>query len=158
MLKFLGAACPKCGVACSNKIWCAMGDRKFKKWCGILWTQNGGKFVRLSVIWVWKHEAEAETKAQVLPSYYKYPFLPLITCHLLKFRQNIQANIIWQWKMSSFETTKPITVVYTVLYKTKPCASLRGFTTYSGTYGSHSQGHSVGPLFHCHSNLHWLWI
>ncbi len=38
-----------------------------------------------------------------------------------------------------------ITVVYTV-YKTKPCVSLRGFTTDSGTYGSHSQGHSVGPL------------
>ncbi len=35
----------------------------------------------------WKQEAETNT--QVLPSYYtfKYPFLPLITCHLLKFRQ-----------------------------------------------------------------------
>ena len=42
-----------------------------------------------------KHEAEAEAKAQVLPSYYKYSFLLLITCHfhLLKFRQNMQANI-----------------------------------------------------------------
>ena len=41
-----------------------------------------------------KHEAEAEAEAQVLTSYYKYPFLLLITCHLLKFRQNIQANMI----------------------------------------------------------------
>ncbi len=29
--------------------------------------------------------------------------------------------------------------------RTKPCASLRGFSTDSGTYGSHSQGHSVKP-------------
>ncbi len=51
-------------------------------------------------------------------------------------------------------------IVQAFVYKTKPCASLRGFTTDSGTYGSHSQGHSVGPLVHCHidSNLHWLWI
>ncbi len=32
------------------------------------------------------------------------------------------------------------------VYKTKPCASLRGLSTDLGTYGSHSQGHSVGPL------------
>ncbi len=39
------------------------------------------------------------------------------------------------------------------------CLSLRGISTDSGTHGSHSQGHSVGPLVHCHvdSNLHWLW-
>ncbi len=35
-----------------------------------------------------KHDAKAEAEAQVLPSYHKYPFLPLITCPLLEFRQN----------------------------------------------------------------------
>ncbi len=44
-----------------------------------------------------KHKAEAE--AQALPSYYKYPVLLLITFHLLKFRQNVKANMIWNWKM-----------------------------------------------------------
>ena len=29
-----------------------------------------------------------------------------------------------------------------------------------GTYGSHTKGHSVGPLVHCliDSNYYWLWI
>ena len=36
-----------------------------------------------------KHEAEAEAEALVLASYYKYPFLPFITCQLLIIRQNI---------------------------------------------------------------------
>ena len=80
----------------------------------------------------WKHEAEAgvfgfskhvaEAEAQVLPSYYNYPFLPWITCHLLKFRQNIQANMICKWKMLSFlgfETTKPI-VIFWICEITKP--------------------------------------
>ncbi len=80
----------------------------------------------------WKHEAEAEVKAlafskheaeaQVLTSYYKYPLLSLITCHLLKLRQNIQPNMIWKWKMlslSSFETTKPI-VKFWICEVTKP--------------------------------------
>ncbi len=69
-----------------------------------------------------KHEAEAGAEAQVLPSYYKYPFSPLITCHLLKFRQNIQANMIWKWKIlsfSSFETTKP-EVKFWICEVTKP--------------------------------------
>ena len=36
----------------------------------------------------------------------------------------------------------------------------RGFSTYSGVYGSHTLGHSVGPLVHCclDTNFHWLWI
>ncbi len=37
---------------------------------------------------------------------------------------------------------------------------LRGFSTYSGAYGSHTIGQRVGPLVHCYidSNFHWLWI
>ncbi len=67
----------------------------------------------------WKHEAEAEAEAlafskheaeaeaQVLPSYHKYPFLPLIICHFLKFRQTVQGNMIWKWKMLSFWSVGP---------------------------------------------------
>ncbi len=57
-----------------------------------------------------KHEAEAEAEAQVPPNYHKYPYLPLImliTCHLLKLRQNVQANMIWKWKMLSFSSFDP---------------------------------------------------
>ncbi len=50
-----------------------------------------------------KHEAKAEAEAQMLPSYHKYPFLPLITCHFFKFRQNVQGNMIGKWKMWVFE-------------------------------------------------------
>ena len=88
-----------------------------------LWSNHEAE-AEAEVLTVRKHEAEAEAEAellafskykaeaeaQVLLSYYKYPLLPLITCHLLKFRQNIQANMIWKWKMlriPSFETTKP---------------------------------------------------
>ncbi len=78
-----------------------------------LWSNLEGEAEALNL---WKHEAEteafskheAEAEAQVLPSYHKYPFLPLITCHLYKFRQNVQANMILKWKMlsfSSFEST-----------------------------------------------------
>ncbi len=39
---------------------------------------------------------------------------------------------------------------YAPEYITKPHASLIGFSTYSGAYGSHTIGHSDGPLVHCH--------
>ncbi len=43
-----GAAQPKCGVACSNRIWCGMGVEMEKKMCGIVstWTQNGGEICK----------------------------------------------------------------------------------------------------------------
>ena len=69
-----------------------------------------------------KHKAEAEAEAHMLPSYYKYPFLNLITCYLLKFRQNIQANIIWKWKMlsfSSFETRNPNVKFWTLRLRSR---------------------------------------
>ncbi len=36
----------------------------------------------------------------------------------------------------------------------------RVFSTDLGTHGSHTKGHSVGPLVNCYiySNFHWLWI
>ncbi len=69
---------------------------------------------------LWKHGAEAE--AQVLPSNYKYPFLPLITWHLLKFRRNIHANMIWIWKMLSFSSfeTRNLNVKFWICEVTKP--------------------------------------
>ncbi len=42
-----GAAQPKCGVACSKRIWCGMGGSKMDKLCGILWTPNGGEICKI---------------------------------------------------------------------------------------------------------------
>ena len=46
------------------------------------------------------------TKLKPKP-FYKYPFLPLITCHLLKFSK-IYRQTWFENEKSSFETTKPI--------------------------------------------------
>ncbi len=77
-------------------------------------------------------------------------------CQLLReTRKGCQFSFVLEAKVSSnLKRIVPLTLqdpprgqrLQASVYKTKPCASLRGFTTDSGTYGSQSQRHSVGPL------------
>ena len=49
----------------------------------------------------------------------------------------------------------PESVEKTLVYKQKPHASLRGFSTDSGMYGSNTKGHSVGPLVLSLNTVYW---